>query len=376
MKKTIGAALVLCILFSCAGPKKTTRTSLPALRFLGEYLLPADTHFGGTRVGGLSGIDYSPKEDLYYIISDDRSDHNPARFYTAMISVSEKGIGNLQWTGTKPLLQPNGAVFPNKVQDSLRVPDPEAVRQNQRTGDLVWSSEGERIVRKGAAVLQNPAIHIMDKSGLWKDSFRLPANLYVRATEKGPRRNGVLEGLAFADGFKTLYASVEEPLYEDGQRATAQRGGWIRIVKYNVATKTPAAQYAYPIDPVARPPVPPDSFSINGVVDILALDDGRLLVTERSWSYGHVGCDVKVYAVDVNDADDVAGVPSLQAAPPQRFLRKRLLLDMKTLGCEVYNIEGATLGPRLPNGKQSLLFIADDNFSGREKTQLLLFELQ
>jgi hypothetical protein len=48
---------------------------------------------------------------------------------------------------------------------------------------------------------------------------------------------------------------------------------------------------------------------------------------------------------------------------------------MDTLGRWVDNVEGATLGPRLPNGKRSLLFVTDDNFSEQERTQFFLFEV-
>ena len=39
------------------------------------------------------------------------------------------------------------------------------------------------------------------------------------------------------------------------------------------------------------------------------------------------------------------------------------------------NIEGVTFGPVLPNGHKTLLFIADNNFTVVEKTQVLLFEI-
>ncbi|HEY5465354.1 MAG TPA: esterase-like activity of phytase family protein [Hanamia sp.] len=46
--------------------------------------------FDKTTIGGLSGIDFDPQKKLYYMISDDRSDKNPARFYTARILISKK----------------------------------------------------------------------------------------------------------------------------------------------------------------------------------------------------------------------------------------------------------------------------------------------
>jgi hypothetical protein len=53
-----------------------------------------------------------------------------------------------------------------------------------------------------------------------------------------------------------------------------------------------------------------------------------------------------------------------------------MLFNMDVLGREIYNIEGATFGPLLPNGKRTLVFVSDDNFSAKEKTQFLLFEVE
>jgi hypothetical protein len=49
---------------------------------------------------------------------------------------------------------------------------------------------------------------------------------------------------------------------------------------------------------------------------------------------------------------------------------------MDGLGRLIDNIEGATFGPTLSNGKRTLIFVADDNFSPGQKNQFLLFEIQ
>ena len=374
MKKIIHALIFSLLVLSGTAQKKSS--TIKQLKFIGEYLLPDQTDFKRTRVGGLSSIDYNPAENLYYFISDDRSDSAPARYYTAKIFLSANGIDSLRFLNVVSLRQKNGKIYPNKRQDSLLVPDPEGLRINRKNGELYWSNEGERIVRPTYNILQNPSVNIMRKDGRLLDTLTLPNNLRVSAAEKGPRRNGTFEGLAFANNFNTLYVSVEEPLYEDGPRAGLKDStAWIRFIKYDVKTKKPLAQYAYRLDPIVREPIPPGAFEINGVPDIMTVNDHQLMVTERSFSTGYLTCNVKVYLVDMNNGDDVSNTFSLKAKPPKRPLRKKLLLNMDDLGINVYNIEGATFGPLLPNGKRSLLFVADDNFSGREKTQLLLFEV-
>lgn len=367
---------LVAICFSCATAKKGTGDSIKSLTFVGEFDLPHRLQFQGTTVGGLSGIDYVPSEDVYHLICDDRSDINPARFYTAKIILGRRGIDTVQLLTVTTLLQKNGAVYPNKKQDSLHVPDPEALRTHPSNGTLVWSSEGERIVRKDRVILTDPSINIMSRNGQLLDTFPLPANMRMSSTERGPRQNGVFEGLSFAGKGNTLFVSVEEPLYEDGPRAGLNdTSGWIRIIKYDVDSKQPVAQYAYQIDPVVQEPISRGAFIVNGVPDILAINDHQLLVTERSFSTGRLNCNVRVYLAELNGAEDISGTASLKQQPAEKPVQKQLLLNMDNLGRWIDNVEGATFGPRLPNGKRSLLFVTDDNFSAFERTQFFLFEI-
>jgi hypothetical protein len=77
---------------------------------------------------------------------------------------------------------------------------------------------------------------------------------------------------------------------------------------------------------------------------------------------------------DFSKATDVKNIASLQH---QTFTAasKKLILNMDNLGVFIDNIEGLTFGPKLANGKQSLLFVSDNNFSDKQKTQVLLFEV-
>jgi hypothetical protein len=362
---------------SCGTLNHATQTTanITSIKFLGEYDIPFNLKYNNTTVGGLSSIDYDAKLNRYFMISDDRSDKNPARFYTATISFTEKGIDTVQFIGVNNMLQPNGTVYPNSKQDPWHTPDPEAMRYNPITKQLVWSSEGERIVKPRELVLEDPSIDIISTNGKFIDSFPLPPNLVMQATERGPRQNGVLEGLSFADNYKTLYVNVEEPLYEDGPRADViDNHTYVRILKFDVASKRNILQYAYPLSPVAYPAVPADAFKINGVPDILNLGNNKLLVTERSFSTGRLACTIRVFIADLSGATDIMG-RSLRADNNFTPASKKLLLNMDDLGIYIDNIEGATFGPRLPNGHKSLLFVADNNFSPVQKSQVLLFEV-
>lgn len=374
--------LPVCIMFYCTSCvttrffHKENSTAISKLVFLSEKDVPFNQLYKTTIIGGLSGIDYDVSSNKYYLISDDRSALSAARFYTANIRIANNIIDTIIFMSVDSLKTADGNTYPGSKQDAQRTPDPEGIRYNPRRKTLVWTSEGERLVTDNKSVLTDPAIIEIDTMGRLLDTFAMPVQLRMSGTESGPRQNGVLEGLTFADDFKTLYVNVEEPLYQDGPRATVSpTNSWIRIVKYEIAKKRQVAQYAYQLDPVAYPSSPANAFQVNGVPDILSVAPGKLLVIERSFSTGRLACTIKVFLAELSGAEDISNNNSLTAKPPVRPIRKTLLLNMDSLGMYTDNIEGLTFGPNLPNGHKTLVFVADNNFSSIEKTQFLLFEI-
>lgn len=345
------------------------------MRFISEYDIPYGFTYGNTTVGGLSGIDYDAVQNRYYFICDDRSAINPARFYTAKIHFSADKIDSVSFTAMNYLLQPDGRTYPNNKQDKYNTPDPEAMRYNPIMKNFIWSNEGERIVRDNEKVIADPSIRVIGSDGKFMDSFPLPENVHMTDKEMGPRQNGVFEGMSFADNYRSLFVNVEEPLYQDGPRAdTLENNAYIRILKFDVASKKNTSQYAYKLDAVAYPPSPSTAYFINGVPDILSIGENKLLVIERSYSTGRTACTIKVYETDLSAATDIKDIPTLKNSN-FKAAEKKLLLNMDSLGIYIDNIEGVSFGPKLPNGHNTLLFVADNNFSPFEKSQVLLFEI-
>ncbi len=375
-KQFVWIAILLCACSSARNINTDQKSSISGLQLLSEYVVPYNLQVKGTVMGGLSAIDYDVTNKVYYLICDDRSDRNAARFYTAQVHIGNGKIDSVTFVNVTSLLQPDGTVYPNTRQDPAKTPDPEAMRYDPVRKQLVWSSEGERIIRGKDTVLTDPSIVIISPEGKFIDTFSLPANMRMHAIEKGPRRNGVLEGMSFADGYQTLYVNVEEPLYQDGPRAETTPGNaWIRIYQFDTRTKKNTAQYAYQLDPVAHPSVPADAFKVNGVPDILSVGKDKMIVMERSYSTGKLACTIKLFLVDLTGAENIINNPSLKQNPPSRSLTKKLLLNMDALGMYVDNVEGFTFGPILPNGHKTILLVTDNNFDPLEKTQFFLFEV-
>lgn len=369
--------VAVCIITSIkVTAQRNTSTKIQKINLLDVYEIPHNLLFDSTTVGGLSGIDYDAANDRYYMICDDRSAINPARYYTASIKINQKKIDTVIFTGVNFLKDKQAQLYPNNKQDPKRTPDPEALRYNPHTQQMIWSSEGERIVNTKDTVLSNPTITVVQPSGRWIDTFSIPENLYMHFNEKGPRQNAVLEGMTFADNYTTLYTNVEEPLYEDGPKADLQPNkAYVRLYKFDVATKKNTAQYAYELDPVAYAPIIPTAFKVNGISDLLDLGNNQLLVIERSFSTGRLACTIKIFKVKLDEATNIIENPSLIQNNSFIPLKKQLLLNMDELGVFTDNIEGVTFGPILPNGHRTLIFVADNNFAAYQHTQFFLFEI-
>jgi len=122
--------------------------------------------------------------------------------------------------------------------------------------------------------------------------------------------------------------------------------------------------------------VPPTQFAVSGLVELLPLNNEFLLSMERSFSVGAPGTgnEIKLYSVALPGATNVLGVPSL-AGLDVRPAEKSLLFDLGSLGIPLDNVEGMTLGPKLPDGRQSLVLVSDNNFAASQFTQFLLFAI-
>jgi hypothetical protein len=114
--------------------------TIASLRFLGAATIPNDAQVNGTLVGGLSGLDYNPATGQWAIVSDDKSEKAPARFYLAQIDLAA-GTPKISLERAVILQQADGAPYPGGT-----APDPESIRFDASGAALWWSSEGDRKV--------------------------------------------------------------------------------------------------------------------------------------------------------------------------------------------------------------------------------------
>lgn len=366
------SAVVLASIAACGGGSDSdAERSVASVRFIGQQVISNTLQVGGTLVGGLSGVDYDSRRGTWVLISDDRSEINPARYYTATLAYDQGGFSSVQITSTMALRQADGSLYPSRNVGG-NVPDPESVRFDPSNSNLWWTSEGER------ARSLDPFVAQIDKGGKLLSTLPLPAMFKMNATaEKGPRNNATFEGLAFAPDGQSIWVSMEGPTYEDGALPTPTTPAVTRFTRFDRAGQV-LAQYAYPIDAIPAAPAAGKNAD-NGVSEILAVNEHQLLVVERAGiqqADGTYANDIRLYEVDISGATNVATLASLKGAT-YTPMKKRLVLNFNTLGlAKVDNIEGIAWGPKLANGRDSLVLVSDNNFNAASQiTQLLAFEV-
>ena len=345
------------------------RQTVNGVEFIGEVTFPTGYIFEGTQVGGLSGIAYDRFNNVFYSISDDRSQFNPARFYTLSIDLSDGSLdkGDVKFKDVTTLSDENGNPFP---EFSL---DPEGIAFSER-GTLFISSEGERTTTR----LINPFINEFSLQGKQFDELPVPDKFEPAGTgadDPGIRNNLAFESLTITPNQRYLFTATENALVQDGPAATLTNGSPSRILQYDLQTGQEVGEFLYVTDPVADAPNPSGGFNTNGLVELLALDNnGTFLTLERSFSTG-VGNSVKLYETSILGATDISNLDSVNGVDVDAPARKRLLLDFGELGITLDNLEGLALGPTLLDGRQSLIVVADNNFSNTQFTQILSFAL-
>ncbi|MEB3229896.1 MAG: esterase-like activity of phytase family protein [Leptolyngbyaceae bacterium] len=403
---------------SCSLPQVNAedRLFLPlSVDWLDEYVLPATT-YENTPVGGLSAIAYDRQRDRLYVLSDDRGNLAPPRFYTLRLEFAsnvsttndtrstrdmDEGMGAIanESTPTSPItidtVEIESVTLLTTEDGSPYEPgdiDPEGmVLSPQQT--LFIASEGDSDARIAPTIDEfdlttGQRLRRLPIPTKYLPSSQLPPSnqLFVNPSQlrdvptdpqtSGVQNNRGFEALALSTAGRgepyRIFAGIEEPLVQDLEITEASYSQPGRILHYVISPDQVVvlSEQVYPIDPL------PFGALNNGLVELLVLDQGgHLLSLERSYGLG--GVRAKLYQLVFSNANDTSTRPVL---PPDlagvQPMRKRLLLDLHELGIPLDNLEGMTLGPRLPDGSQSLLLISDNNFNSEDQfTQVLLFRL-
>ena len=320
--------------------------------FLGMVALPDGLSFQQTPLGGLSGLTRDGSGG-YLAISDDRSNLAPARFYSLRLDLDDGRLddGDVRFTDVTTLWQAQGEAFASGTID------PEGIAYHN-DGTLFISSEGDS--NKGIA----PFVGHFARDGQLLSMLEMPAALIPDGSgEYGVRNNQALESLTLTPDGETLFTATESALAQDGPGVGVDSGSPSRILQYDAHSGEVEHQYVYSTEP-----------NYFGLVEMLALDDDHLLSMERNYFPG-VGNTIRLYEVSLGKATDINGMESLKETSGVRPVDKRLVVDLGELGIDPDNVEGMSLGPRLADGRQSLILVSDNNFNDSQDTQFIALGL-
>lgn len=360
MRKTLLLYITSLCLIGC-GTSKRIITENIEIRFLDDYVIAEDLEIDGTKVGGLSGIEY--KDGKYYLVCDHPG--NP-RIYGSEIKIKDNLIDTVQISEVIILNREAGFLKANTL-------DLEAIRIDNE--NIVLTSEGA--IKQN----QNPSIIIINSNGEFIKNFEIPNYFSAYGVQK-PRNNGVFEGLTKDFNNEGFWVGMELPLIKDGSKPKLfPTQSPIRITHFNSTTGEADNQFVISLENISK--IPWNYFAVNGLTELLQYAPNKFLVIERAFSAGHGsnGNTVRIFKVNAENATNTLELESLKNARYNRAT-KELVFDFKSVKKKltegiIDNIEGMTFGPDLPNGNKSLILISDNNFNslGKQLNQVILMEV-
>jgi len=177
--------------------------------------------------------------------------------------------------------------------------------------------------------------------------------------------NAGFEALTYNEVTGLFWTTTERPLPADQDTSLIHR------LQSFGADLQPAVQYLYRMDEPLRKAEGTRAY-VHGISALAALDDGRLIVLER---------ELYVPSSVLKALNDSFALVKLYVVDPVRssggVLSKQQLAAFSTTLGSLANYEGMCLGPKLSDGRQTLLLIADSQggMSGltKEFLKVILF---
>ena len=164
---------------------------------------------------------------------------------------------------------------------------------------------------------------------------------------KAVRENGGFEALAYDGAGDFLWTMTEMALPGAPERERILQG-------FSTRSLEASARYLYETDAPENDPAGARAH-VFGVSALTALPDGRLLVLERE-VYVPSGSLLKQARQSYTLARIYLTTPAGEASVP---LKKELVTEIRTGAARLANFEGMCLGAPLPDGRASLLLLAD-----------------
>ena len=329
------------------------------------------------QLGGFSAITPSATPNRYLFLPDrgpnDGEVDYPCRFHEMELILEEKSgaqpklalVATHMLRGEVPITGSAAAWDPNKA---LRL-DPEGIRVLP-DGNLLISDE------------YGPHLLLFSPEGKLLKQFAIPDRFKIKTpgltkkeenknNTRGRQGNGGMEGLAISNDGRFAYAMMQGPLLQDHafDDEGEDLGVFLRIVQVELASGA-IKEFCYPMEG-------PDF----GISEVLADDDGSLLVVERDSKPGIESKEKAIFRIRLDGASDISNVDSLPATElPSGItpVTKEPFLDLLAPAYGLVatippKIEGLAWGPELENGEKLLIVASDNDFETANASMVYFF---
>jgi hypothetical protein len=333
------------------------RMTVTGVELLGYEVLADGTEFDSTLVGGLSDLTYDPVNHVYYVISDDKSEEDWARYYTVGIAVDpDKEVDEAVSVDFKDVtfIRDHGGFYPEGGID---------------LEGIEWFSGNKLFVSNERDENGDPSVLRLNPNARVDRSLRLPLYYYPmydgEEQESGVYSNLAFESLTLTPDHGTLVTATEASLAQDGAPSTQKTGSNARVLEFGAPGFQPAAEYVYPVGPIPKGTL--GDGGDNGLSAMVAVDnDGTFLAMERSYVGGY-GNTIRLYQTSTASATDVSGWFTIKGES-YTPMTKDLVVDLETdlglvPGETIDNMEGMAFGPMMEDGRYPLVLVSDDNFN-------------
>lgn len=296
--------------------------------------------------GNYSGI--TPIVDNKYAVVDDKA--FGAGFVIMEISMDTKtgeitGIKREVPKGTDMSYYPDGNYDWNALQEAgITVNDPEGIVYFPKNNTVFIATEE---IHKDPSIVE----YTLDGTATGK-KLAIPSFVDASKVQEGFG----FESLAYNEKTGLFWTTTERALIAD--KKEGEGTNICRLLCFGDNDLKFQKQYLYRADKGET-----EGLNFWGISEMLALEDGRLIIMERyitATSFMDLSSYFNLFVVDPTKAKE------------GEELSKKLIYTNKGKN-EVYaNYEGMCLGPKLSNGKQTLLVLADVN--NKEGESALLYE--
>jgi hypothetical protein len=365
-----------------------------------DRVAPGTTAANVNRLGFFSDLSYDARSGTWYALSD----RGPGGGVVGYATRVQQMIIPLHPVTGRPLTAPivlRTILFTDRAGKPFNGLNPTLLNGTPAQLGNSFDPEGFALGANGHLFVSDeygPNVYEFDGRGRFLRAFDIPANLKpVQADGQanytdgrptivhGRQDNRGFEGLTFNASKTRLYAVLQDPLVDEGDKGDGRRGRWVRIVEFDPRSGANTAQYLYPLESVdvlnAVDASTADDFEAKdqgrsiGLSAIAALSDREFLVLERDnrgLGVAETATPVhkRIYRIDLDGASDVRNVALANGAPPAGVVpvAKRpevdLLAALRAVGADVpEKLEGLGLGPRLLFGGRAVLVGTDNDYS-------------